>query len=77
MNLYLKLVGTFMDKWSVSSAEIVEIVLKEPNITQDKIGKQQLGIQQSAVSRRWNRANVNEILEVEKMFEKKIQTLLL
>jgi predicted transcriptional regulator len=51
-------------------------VLKEPNITQDKIGKQ-LGIQQSAVSRRWNRANVNEILEVEKMFEKKIQTLLL
>jgi len=76
MNLYLKLVSTFMDKWSVSSAEIVEIVLKEPNITQDEIGKQ-LGIQQSAVSRRWNRANVNEILEVEKMFKKKIQTLLI
>jgi hypothetical protein len=76
MNLYLKLVGTFMDTWSVSSAEIVEIVLKEPNITQDEIGKQ-LGIQQSAVSRRWNRANVNEILEVEKMFKKKIQTLLI
>jgi DNA-binding transcriptional regulator LsrR (DeoR family) len=76
MNLYLKLVGTFMDKWSVSSAEIVEIVPKVPNITQDKIGKQ-LGIQQSAVSRRWNRANLNEILEVEKMFKKKIQTLLL
>lgn len=75
MNLYLKLAGTFMDKWSVSSAELVEIVLKEPNITQDEIGKK-LGIQQSGVSRRWNRANVNEILEVEKMFKKKIKALL-
>jgi hypothetical protein len=75
MNLYLKLVGIFMDKWSVSSAELVDIVLREPYITQDEIGKQ-LGIQQSGVSRRWNRANVNEILEVNKMFQKKIKTLL-
>lgn len=75
MNLYLKLVGTFMNKWSVSSAELLEIVLKNPNVTQDEIGKQ-LGIQQSGVSRRWNRANVNEILEVNKMFQKKIKTLL-
>lgn len=75
MNLYFKLAGTFMDKWSVSSAELVEIVLKEPNITQDEIGKK-LGIQQSGVSRRWNRANMNEILEVEKMFKKKIKALL-
>lgn len=75
INLYLKLAGTFMDKWSVSSAELVQIVLNNPNITQDEIGKQ-LGIQQSGVSRRWNRANVNELLEVNKMYQKKIQTLL-
>lgn len=75
MNLYLKLAGNFMDKWSVSSAELVEIVLKEPNITQDEIGKK-LGIQQSGVSRRWNRANLNEILELEKMYRNKIKTLL-
>jgi hypothetical protein len=74
MNLYLKLAGTFMNKWSVSSAELVEIILKNPNVTQDEIGKQ-LGIKQSGVSRRWNRANVNEILEVNKMFQKKIKTL--
>jgi hypothetical protein len=74
INLYLKLAGNFMDKWSVSSAELVEIVLNEPNITQDEIGKK-LGIQQSGVSRRWNRANVNEIMEVEKIFRKKINTL--
>ncbi|HLU51678.1 MAG TPA: hypothetical protein VKZ42_05890 [Flavobacteriaceae bacterium] len=75
MNLYLKLAGIFMDKWSVSSAELVDIVLKNPNITQEEIGKQ-LGIQQSAVSRRWNRAHVDEILEVDSMFQNKIKTLL-
>jgi hypothetical protein len=75
INLYLMLAGTFMDKWSVSSAELVEFVLKNPNATQDDIGKQ-LGIQQSGVSRRWNRAHVDELFEVNKMFQKKIRTLL-
>ncbi|MCC5916888.1 MAG: hypothetical protein JJU02_06120 [Cryomorphaceae bacterium] len=75
MNLYLKLAGTFMDKWSVSSAELVQIVLNSPNTTQEEIGKQ-LGIQQSGVSRRWNRAHVDELLSVEKIFRKKINTLL-
>ncbi|MDA3943795.1 MAG: hypothetical protein PF694_09695 [Bacteroidetes bacterium] len=75
INLYLMLAGTFMDKWSVSSAELVEFVLKNPNVTQDDIGKQ-LGIQQSGVSRRWNRAHVDELFEVNKMFQKKIKILL-
>lgn len=74
INLYLRLAGTFMDKWSVSSAEIMQTILSNPNTTQEDIGKK-LGIQQSAVSRRWSRANVNEILEVEKIFRKKIYTL--
>ncbi len=75
MNLFLKLAGTLMDKWSVSSAELVEFVIRNPNMTQDEIGKQ-LGIQQSGVSRRWNRANANEILEVEKIFQKKLKALI-
>lgn len=75
MNLYLKLASIFMDKWSVSSAEVVQIVLKNPDITQEEIGNK-LGIKQSGVSRRWNRANVNEILELEKMYRNKIKTLL-
>ena len=75
MNLYLKLVGTFMDKWTVSSAELVQIILNNPDITQEEIGKQ-LGIKQNSVSGRWNRANVNEILEVEKMYRNKIKALL-
>lgn len=75
INLYLKLAGTFMDKWSVSSAELIEIVLKNPHTTQEEIGKI-LGIKQSGVSGRWNRANAEEILAVEKMFRKKIKNLL-
>lgn len=75
MNLYLKLAGLFMDKWSVSSAELVQIILKNPTITQEEIGHL-LGIKQNSVSGRWNRAHVNEILEVENMFRKKIKTLL-
>jgi hypothetical protein len=75
MNLYLKLAGIFMDKWTVSSAELVQIILNNPDITQEEIGKQ-LGIKQNSVSGRWNRANVNEILEVEKMYRNKIKSLL-
>lgn len=75
INLYLKLAGLFMDNWSVSSAELIEIVLKKPDITQDEIGNI-LGIKQSGVSGRWNRANVDELIEVEKMYRKKIDTLL-
>lgn len=75
MNLYLKLTGTFMDKWSVSSAELVEIILENPNITQEEIGKK-LNIKQNSVSGRWNRAHIVDLLEVEKIFRKKIKNLL-
>lgn len=75
INLYLKLAGTFMDKWSVSSAELIEVALKKPTITQEEIGDI-LGIKQSGVSGRWNRANVDELLAVEKMYRKKINALL-
>lgn len=75
MNLYLKLAGTFMNKWTISSAELMEIILKDSNATQEEIGKR-LGIKQNSVSGRWNRANVNEILEVEEMYRRKINILL-
>ena len=74
MNLYLKLVGLIVDKWTVSSAELVQIVLNNPKITQEEIGRQ-LGINQSGVSRRWSRSRIDEILEVEQMFRKKINNI--
>lgn len=63
-----------MNKWTVSSAELIEIILKDPNITQEEIGKR-LGIKQNSVSGRWNRAYVNEVLDVDEMFRKKINIL--
>lgn len=75
INLYLKLSCLFMDKWSVPSAQLVQIVLQNPGLTQEEIGKQ-LGIKQNSVSGRWNRSNVNEMMEVEHIFRKKIKTLI-
>ena len=75
INLYLKLAGTFMDKWSVSSAQLIEIALNNQTITQEEIGSM-LGIKQSAVSGRWNRANVDELLAIEKMYRNKIKAFL-
>ena len=75
INLYLKLSSLFMDKWTIPSAELMQIILKDPHITQEEIGKL-LGIKQNSVSGRWNRANINEILEVNKMFQTKIKNLI-
>ena len=74
MNLYLRLAGVFMDKWTVSAAELVHFVLHKPEATQEEIGKY-LGIKQNSVSGRWNRANVNEILALEKLYRHKIKSL--
>jgi hypothetical protein len=75
INLYLKLANTFLDRWTVSAAELTEIALSNPGITQEEIGRQ-LGIKQSGVSGRWSRANIDEILKIEGAFRKKIEQLL-
>jgi hypothetical protein len=70
-NLYLKLAGTFMDEWSVLSAELVACVLNNPEATQTEIG-QQLGIKQNSVSGRWHRAHINEMMAVEAAFRQQV-----
>lgn len=75
INLYLKLADTFMGHWTISAAELVEILLQHPGITQEEIGKR-LGIKQSGVSGRKSRAYVDELLKVESAFRKKIRLLL-
>lgn len=74
-NLYLKLAGVFMDKWTKSSAELVGIVLRNSTITQEEVGKL-IGIKQSGVSGRWNRAKIDEILAIDNLFRRKIKQLL-
>ena len=76
MNLFIRLASVFMDKWSVASAELVEVALKHPNYTQNEIGRR-LGIKQNSVSGRWKRANINEVLSMEQMYRRKLKMLLL
>lgn len=73
INLYLKLTATFMDKWSVSSGELIKVLLQNPQATQKEIGAI-LGIKQNSVSGRWSRANADELLEVVRLFQQKIKT---
>ncbi|MDD3788890.1 MAG: hypothetical protein PHO94_09370 [Petrimonas sp.] len=75
MNLCLRLASVFMDNWSVASAELVQMVLKNPGLTQSEIG-QKLGIKQNSVSGRWKRANIDEMLAMEKMYSDKLKKLL-
>ncbi len=75
INLYLKLIGLFMDNWSIASAQLVSIILKHPGISQEEIG-QRLNIKQNTVSGRRSRANVDVLLEVEKIFRKKLKALI-
>ena len=75
INLHLRLADTFMDRWTVSAAELAKIVLQNPGVTQEEIGRR-LGIKQSGVSGRWSRAYIDEILKIESAFRKKIELLL-
>lgn len=75
MNLYLRLAAVFADAWSVSSAELIQVVLQNPALTQTEIGKK-LGIKQSGVSGRWNRAKTDELLAIERVYRQKIKSLL-
>ncbi|MBS9523259.1 hypothetical protein KIH41_04725 [Litoribacter ruber] len=75
INLMLRLAGLFMDKWTAPSAELVQLVLQNPKITQQEIGKK-LDIKQNSVSGRWSRSNVDEILAIDQVFRKKLAKLI-
>jgi len=62
-DVMLKLALDFMDEWTVVSAEIVAMVLENPNASQREIAEK-LNIQQSAVSQRQKRARIDLVLEL-------------
>ena len=72
LNLILQLALDFMDDWSVVSAEIVTLVLDNPNHSQKEIAKK-LGIKQSAVSQRLKRARMDLVLDVLAYYEEVIE----
>lgn len=74
LNLYFKLALISMDHWTANSAEIVKVSIENPELQQKELGNL-IGINQNAVSYRLKRANFNEIMELDRMFRNKIETL--
>lgn len=75
INLYLKLGLIAMDNWTKNSAEIVNLMLENPNLSQLEIG-QLIGIKQTSVSLRLKRAHFYELMEMNEMYKAKLQTIL-
>ncbi|MEO8934730.1 MAG: SatD family protein [Xanthomarina sp.] len=71
LNLYFKLALLGMDRWTVNSAEIIKLSLENPKAIQEELGEI-LGINQNAISQRQKRANLEEILELNTMYQQKI-----
>lgn len=74
LNLYLKLALTFMDSWTVSSAEIVKLSIEQPDALQQELAEI-IGTKQDAVSKRQKRAELDLIWELNSMYQHKIATL--
>ncbi len=75
INLYLRLAAIPMDSWSISSGELMLEMLINPDRKQAEIGEV-LQINQNSVSKRYKVANGAEILALEKLFRKKIKSML-
>ena len=71
-DVMLKLALDFMDEWTVVSAEIVAMVLENPNASQREIAEK-LNIQQSAVSQRQKRARIDLVIELLDYYTKAIK----
>ncbi len=75
LNLFIKLALTgFMDKWSIASAEIISLALENKSVSQEEIAKM-TGIAQAAISQRLKRANFDVLMELNRMFVKKINAI--
>lgn len=68
INLLLELAEVFMGKWSKISAETVFHFLMNPKMTQQELAAE-LGISQSTISQRLNRAHYEHILKIDRHFK--------
>lgn len=72
MNLKIRLGLIAMDNWSSNSAELMSIILQQPQLKQTEIS-QILGIEQNSVSGRFSRAYASEIIALEQNFREQIK----
>lgn len=71
MNIILNLLLVIADNWSTTSAQTALLVLQQPELSQQEMAEK-IGISQSSVSARFNRAHLHEILPVIAYFQKRI-----
>lgn len=71
LNMMISLALIAMNKWSQSSAELVNFSLEHQELSQTELGYQ-LGRTQSSISARLKRAYYTEIIELERFYRKKI-----
>jgi hypothetical protein len=75
MNLYIRFALIAMDNWSTGAADLIKMLLDNPEITQTKLATK-LKITQSAVSGRQKRAYYNEVKDLEILFREKVEQLI-
>jgi len=73
-NMLFKLALAIMDNWTPNSASLIKVLLENDNLSQKDLGGI-LGIGQSSVSERYNRAYTSEVLAMNDLFVKKVKTL--
>jgi hypothetical protein len=76
INLCLKLAMLSADKWSLKSAEAVNLKLLHPDVSQDELGAMLGNLKQNAISSRLSRAHYDELMEVNQLFINKLKLLL-
>ncbi len=74
INLMLQLASITMDKWSTSSAEMVQVLLENPSLSQTELAEK-MGRSQSSISERQSRAQFDVINELIRWFEKEVANL--
>lgn len=71
LNLIFQLLSIPADNWTVSSAQMMKILLETPQIKQKEIGNQ-LGIQQNTVNYGLKRAHADIVVQTELLFREKL-----
>lgn len=74
LNLMLQLANITMDKWSTSSAEMVQLLIENPSLSQTELAEK-LGRSQSSISERQSRAQFESIRELISYFEQEVKSL--
>ncbi len=71
INVMLRLALTFMDRWLVNHAQVIELSLRYKELSQKQLGSK-LNIAQNTVSDRMGRAHREELLELLGLFRKEL-----